>query len=315
MNSIRFISTGKYIPEKVLTNDDLAKIVDTSDEWIVTRTGIKRRHINETLSNGQMAARAAQVALDKSGIDPEELCCLVLATFSPDNFSPATACEVHGLLDLPEHVVAFDVNDACPGYLMGLYVARGILLQNPGRKALVIASEWTSDFTDWTDRSTCVLFGDGAGASVISLDNPTEIYFTGGTRMNLEAIRVQSSPRAGDDFRVIRMQGSEVFRFATGAMRQVIEDLTAQAGISKDDVDHYVCHQANYRIIKHVYEKMDIDPDKFFLDMDEYGNTSAASCAIALAEMDEQGLIERGDKVLMAAFGAGLVWEGMLFEW
>ncbi len=315
MNSIHFISTGKYVPEKVVTNEDLSKIVETDDEWIVSRTGISRRHINEDLTNGQMAAKAAKDALDKSGIDPNELCCLVLATFSPDNFSPATACEVHGILDLPEHVVAFDINDACPGYLMALLVARGLLLQNPGKKALVVASEFCSDFTDWTDRSTCVLFGDGAGASVISLDNPTELYFTGGTRMNLDAIRVNTSPRAGDDFRVIRMQGNEVFRFAVSAMRQAIEDLLEQAGLQKEDVDHYVCHQANFRIIKHVYEKMKIDPKKFFLNMNEYGNTSAASSAIALSELNESGKLKRGDKVLMVAFGAGLVWEGLLFEW
>ncbi len=315
MNSLHFISTGKYIPEKVLTNDDLAKIVDTSDEWISSRTGIKRRHINEELTNGQMAAKAAQEALDNGNIDPNDLCCLIVATFSPDNFSPATACETHAVLGLPEHVVSFDVNDACPGFLVALYVARGILLQNLGKKALVVASEFASDFTDWTDRSTCVLFGDGAGAAVVSLDNPTDIYFTGGTKEGLDAILVQSSPRAGDDFRVIRMKGNEVFRFAVNAMQQTIETLLEQSGLNIDDIDHFVCHQANLRIIKHVYTKMKIDPDKVFIDLDEYGNTSAASTAIAIAEMNEQGLLKRGDKVLMAAFGAGLVWKGILFEW
>ncbi len=315
MKSFHILATGKYIPEKVLTNDDLSKIVQTSDDWIVSRTGIRRRHILEGKTNGQMAAAAAKVALDNSGIDPNDLCCLIVATFSIDTFSPAVACEVHGILDLPEHVLAFDVNDACPGFLMALHVARGLVAQYPGKKALVVASEFCSDFIDWTDRSTCVLFGDGAAAVVLSLEGDSPIYFTGGTKMNLDAITIHSNPRAGEDFHKIRMRGKEVFRFAVWAMQRLIEDLLDQSGLSKDDIDHFVCHQANFRIIKHVYEKMDLDPSKFFLNMDEYGNTSAASTAIALAELNESGKLKRGDKVLMAAFGAGLVWEGILFEW
>lgn len=315
MNSIHFISTGKYVPPKVVTNDDLSKIVDTNHEWIVTRTGIEERRINEELSNSEMAARAGAEALEKSGIDPNDLYCLILATYTPDTFSPASACKTHELLGLPEHVVSFDLNDACPGFLMALHVARGLLLQNPGKKALVIASEWNSDFVDWTDRQTCVLFGDGAGAAVIDLENDSPIYFTGGTKRGYESIQVKSSPRAGADHHVVRMNGKEVFRFAVGAMREAIEDLLAQSGLELDDIDHFICHQANLRILRHVQEKMGIPEEKFFLNVQRYGNTSAASSAMALAEANEKGLLKRGDKVLLVCFGAGLVWEGILLEW
>ena len=315
MDSLHFIATGKYVPPKVVTNDDLSKIVDTNHEWIVSRTGIEERRINEELTNSEMAARAGAEALEKSGVDPNDLYCLILATYTPDTFSPASACKTHELLGLPEHVVSFDLNDACPGFLMALHVARGLLMQNPGKKALVIASEWNSDFTDWTDRQTCVLFGDGAGAAVIDLENDTPIYFTGGTKRGYEAIQVSSTPRAGADHHVVRMNGKEVFRFAVGAMREAIEDLLAQSGLALDDVDHFICHQANLRILRHVQEKMGIPEEKFFLNVQRYGNTSAASSAMALAEANEMGLLKRGDKVLMVCFGAGLVWEGILFEW
>ncbi len=312
---MHFMGTGLYIPPKVVTNDDLSKIVDTSDEWIYPRTGIKRRHINEGLTNSEMAARACKQALENSHVNPDELCCLIMATFSPDTFSPANACTVLHMLDLPEHILSFDINGACAGFLMALTVARGILAQCPGKKALVVASEFCSDFTDWTDRSTCVLFGDGAAAAVISLDNFSPFYFTGGTGKGDEAIQVKASPRAGDDFHVIRMTGSKVFRFAVTVLQQAITELLGRAGLTADDVDHIICHQANFRIIKHVYEKMGIDPAKFYINIEEYGNTSGASSAIALAEMNEKGLLKRGDKIMMICFGAGLVYEGILFEW
>ena len=315
MESLHIIATGKYVPEKVVTNDDLAKIVETDNEWIVSRTGIEERRINETLTNAEMGARAGAIALERSGIDPNDLYCLVFATYTPDTFSPATACKTHELLGLPEHVVSFDLNDACPGFLMGLHVARGLLMQNPGKKALVIASEWNSDFTDWTDRQTCVLFGDGAGAAVVDLESEAPIYFTGGTKRGFEAIQVSTTPRAGADHHVIRMNGKDVFRFAVKAMQDAIEDLLAQSGLALDDIDHFICHQANLRILRHVQGKMGIPEEKFFLNVQRYGNTSAASSAIALAEANEQGRLKRGDKIIFVCFGAGLVWEGILLEW
>lgn len=315
MNALHIISTGKYLPDKVVTNEDLSKIVETNNEWIVSRTGIEERRISEDKNCGEMAAEACKQALANGNIDPNDLCCLILATFSPDTFSPAVSCAVHDILDLPEHVISFDVNGACPGFLVGLLVARGVLLQNPGKKALVVASEWSSDFTDWTDRGTCVLFGDGAGAAVVDLSSDAPIYFTGGTRKGIEAIQVKTSPRAGADHHVIRMDGQAVFKFAVKAMRDAINDLLDQSGLTLDDIDHFICHQANLRIIKYVYEKMGIDPSKFFLNVQKYGNTSAASSAIATAEANEQGILKRGDKIIFVCFGAGLVYEGMLLEW
>lgn len=315
MNSLYFESTGLYIPPKVVSNDDLSQIVQTSDEWIFPRTGIHNRHINEELTNAQMAAKAGQSAMERGGINPDDLCCVIMATFSPDTFSPANACAVHDIMGLPEHVLAFDVNAACPAFLVSLHIARGLLMQHPNKKALVIASEFASDYTDWTDRGTCVLFGDGAGAAVVSLREDGEIYFTGGTRKGIEAIQVSANPKSGDDFRVIRMNGKDVFRFAVTAVPDAIENLLGQSGLALEDIDHFIFHQANMRIIKHVYQKMGIPKEKCYTNIEEYGNTSAASSAIATAEMDAKGILKRGDKVIMVCFGAGLVYEGILLEW
>ena len=314
MGSIRFEGTGCYLPPKILTNDDLAQMVDTSDEWIAARTGIKARHINEGLSNAEMAARACRQALIRSGIDLGDLCCLVLSTSTPDTLLPATACEVHHLLGLPEQVIAFDLNAACPGFLVALTVARGMMLQHPDKKALVVASEFYSDLLDWTDRSTCVLFGDGAGAAVLSLTKG-DFFVTGGTREGAEALYAKASPRDGGDFHVVKMKGQQVFKFAVRALQDAIADLLEQSGMTLGDVDHFVFHQANARIIRHVCDRLCIDLAKVFMNIRDLGNTSSASSAICLAQMDEQGLLRRGESVLMVCFGAGLAWEGLLFEW
>ncbi|MDY2625836.1 MAG: ketoacyl-ACP synthase III [Coriobacteriales bacterium] len=314
MSSIRFEGTGCYLPPKVLTNDDLAQMVDTSDEWIFERTGIKTRRINEGLSNAEMATRACERALCRSGVDPGDLCCLVLSTSTPDTLLPATACEVHHLMGLPEQVIAFDLNAACPGFLVALTVARGMMLQHPDKKALVVASEFYSDLLDWTDRSTCVLFGDGAGAAVLGLVEG-RCFFTGGTREGAEALYAKASPRDGGDYHVVKMKGQQVFRFAVRALQDAIADLLGQSGLALGDIDHFVFHQANARIIKHVCDRLSIDPGKVFMNVRDLGNTSSASSAICLAQMDEQGLLKRGDTVLMVCFGAGLAWEGLLFEW
>jgi 3-oxoacyl-[acyl-carrier-protein] synthase-3 len=314
MSSLCFDATGRYLPDKVVTNDDLAKIVDTSDEWIFSRTGIKTRRINEGMTNAEMAERACAQALVRGGIDTDDLCCLIMATCTPDTLLPATACDVHRLLGLPEHVIAFDVNAACPGFVVALHIARGILLQHPGKKALVVASEYFSDLLDWTDRSTCVLFGDGAAAAVLSLKDG-DMYFTGGTRAGTDALRATASPRYGSGYHIVTMDGRRVFRFAVGALQDAIGDLLDQSGLALGDVDHFIFHQANARIIKHVCEKAGIDAAKVYMNIREYGNTSAASSAICLAEMDEKGLIAPGERVLMVCFGAGLAYEGVLFDW
>ena len=305
-----------YVPPTVVSNNDLSKIVETSDEWIYPRTGIHRRHINkEGLTNAQMAAKAAEQALDNSGANPEDLCCLILATFSPDTFSPANSCAVHDILNLPEHVIAFDVNAACPAFLVAIHVARGIMMQNPGKKALVVASENASSYTDWADRQTCVLFGDGAGAAVLSMREEGQIYFTGGTRKGIEAIQVSANPADSPNHHVIRMAGKDVFRFAVKAIPDAIEDLLEQSGLSLDDIDHFIFHQANMRIIKHVCDKLGIGEDRCYNNIEEYGNTSAASSAIVTAEMNAKGMFKPGEKVIMVCFGAGLVYEGILLEW
>lgn len=315
MNSLCIESTGKYIPPKVLTNDDLSRMVDTSDDWIYPRTGIRHRHINEDLTCSQMAARAVSEALESAGTDPADLCCLILATDTPDTFTPANACTVIAELGLPENVLGFDVSAACPGFTVALNVARGLLMQSPGKKAVVVASENMSSYLDWTDRSTCVLFGDGAGAVVVSLRDDGITYFEGGTREGIEAIQISADPASGPDFRVTRMKGQEVFRFAVRVLPVAINRLLDDAGLALEDIDHFIFHQANMRIIRNVCNKMGIPEEKCYCNIEEYGNTSAASSAIVLAEMDEKGMLERGEKVMMVCFGAGLTYEGVLLEW
>lgn len=313
MSSLHIVKMGRSVPERVVTNDDMSKLVDTSDEWITTRTGIKRRHfLAEDACSTQQAIEAAKAAFQGSGVSPEDICAVVVCTFAPDNFTPAESTEVHGALGLSKDAICFDMNGACAGFIYGLHVAKGLLLQQPGKYALVVASEQLSKVVDFSDRSTCVLFGDGGAAAVVGLSEDGEDWFCGGTQPNAEAIScpAHEGPHPG-----IHMNGQEVFRFACGAIGQSIRSLLEQSGLALKDINHVVCHQANARIIQHVEKHMDAAPGLFFKNVDEYGNTSAASIPLALSEMVDSGYLKRGDKVIMVGFGAGLVRGGMLLEW
>lgn len=311
MDAIQIIATGKAIPKKLVTNDDMSKIVDTSDEWISTRTGIKERHFCDGEKNWELALQAATEAFTKGGIEKEQIGAVVVGTGTPDYFMPSTACILQEKLGLPSDIPAFDINAACSGFIYALRVA-GSLLQDEERPyALVIGSEQLSTRADMTDRTTCVLFGDGAGAVVIKRNPEKKFYGVWGTEGNLEALGCPSHI-IGNPY--IYMDGQTVFRFATQYMAKAVKMVLEKAELTVDDIDYVVCHQANERIIEFVRKQFKAPAEKFFKNIHKYGNTSAASIPIALTEMDEQGMLTAGKKVIIVGFGAGFTWGSMLLE-
>lgn len=316
MSTVEIISTASYLPPTIVSNDDLSKLVDTTDEWITTRTGIKNRRFAEEESNVDMATKAAQKALTQSGINPFDLCCCLVASFTPDNVTPSIACDVHRRLSLPKEVMAFDINAACSGFVYGLKIANALLAQTPNKYLLFICSEKVTNYLDMNDRTTCVLFGDGAAAVVLRNNETSNMYSSFGTIGHETAIICKSRPdKATSSIPYLHMDGKAVFRFAVATIQHTIKDLLEQANLTIDQIDHIVCHQANMRIIAHVYKKMTIPPEKFYMNVQEYGNTSAASIPIALNEMNEKNLLKKGEKILCIGFGAGLTWGGVLITW
>lgn len=311
MDAIQIIATGKAIPKKVVTNDDMSKIVDTSDEWISTRTGIKERHFCDGEKNWELALAAATEALTKGGIEKEQIGAVVVGTGTPDYFMPSMACIIQEKMGLPSDIPAFDINAACSGFIYALRVAGSLLQEEERPYALVIGSEQLSTRADMTDRTTCVLFGDGAGAVVIKRNPEKKFYGVWGTEGNVEALGCPSHI-IGNPY--IYMDGQTVFRFATQYMAKAVKMVLEKAELTVDDIDYVVCHQANERIIEFVRKQFKAPADKFFKNIHKYGNTSAASIPIALTEMDEQGLLSAGKKVIIVGFGAGFTWGSMLLE-
>ncbi len=306
---LRIVGTGRYVPSNVITNDDLSKMVDTNDEWITTRTGIKKRHFMTSEKNQDMAIAAAEMALENSGIAKEDLGVCIVATVRADNFTPSVACMVQKYLELPNEIPCFDINAACSGFMYGIQVARGLLIQSGKKYGLVIGSEGLSKMLDMTDRGSCILFGDGAGAAIIELaDN--KYYSILGTKGHEEAIVCSV-----DDGEHLKMQGSDVFKFAVSTVPKTINQLLDMAGLTADDIDMFICHQANLRIIESVAKKIKQDMSKFYVNLQEYGNTSSASIPIALSEMSEKGMIKPGMKTICVGFGSGLTWGGAYIEW
>ena len=312
MNGIRVLGTGRHIPSRCVTNDDMAQIVETSDQWIQERTGICRRHFcGEGEGNTSNALAAARQAMERSGVGPEEIGVCVAATFTADHGTPSLACELHRLLGFPETTPAFDVNAACTGFLHALEAARCYLAAgDPSAPcALVVGSEVLSRVTDFTDRSTCVLFGDGAGAAVIRLDDSVPQATFLGARGDDQLL---FCPGIGQEKAYVHMDGKAVFRFAVDAFPKSIHAVLDKAGLTLDDIDHVVCHQANARIIDFVIRKLKAPEEKFFKNIQEYGNTSAASIPMALDELVETGAARPGETVLLVGFGGGLTWGGTL---
>lgn len=325
--SVIFEGTGSYAPRRVVTNDDLAKIVDTSDEWIATRSGIRERRIaDETETNSEMATNAARAALADAGVTAADIDLIIVGTCTPDSPLPAVAVHVQRKLGI-KNVPAFDVVAACSGFLYALDVADAMIRSGRYKRALIIGSEKLSAITDWTDRTTCVLFGDGAGAAVIAAHPEmtegvigTGLYADGNA---CELLYVQSGgssrPPSAETVanreHFIRMRGREVFKLAVTAMEDAAIDICERHGVKPSDLKLVIPHQANLRIIESIASRMELTKEQVYINVDRYGNTSAASIPIALDEARRNNRIQSGDLVLLVAFGAGLTWASALIRW
>jgi len=317
------IGCGAYLPERVLSNDDLAKRVDTSDEWIRERTGIHRRHIAaEGEKTSDLAIRAAGNALAAAGISGRDLDAIILATATPDQTFPSTATRVQHAIGM-EHGFAFDIQAVCAGFIYALANANGLILSGMARRVMVIGAETFSRILDWTDRSTCVLFGDGAGAVILeaadSTGTPSDRGVLG-TCLHSDGehnriLYVSGGPSTTQDAGYLVMEGREVFRHAVVKLAEVADEVMAKVGVTSADVDWVVPHQANLRIIESTARKAGIPMEKVVVTVQDHGNTSAASIPLALSTAVEDGRIKPGDLLLMEAIGGGLAWGSTLVRW
>lgn len=322
MVNAKIIGTGKCVPDNIVTNDDLAQLIDTSDDWIVSRTGIKERRISEGQDTSDLATIAAIEALNQANLKSEDVDLIIVATITPDMFTPSTACIVQKNLKA-NRATAFDINAACTGFLYALSVANAMIKSEQYKTALVIGAEVLSKVTNWTDRGTAVLFGDGAGAVVVKAVESggiKSIYTLseGDKGQNLEvgAVDVQNpfvKKELEKKYPYIAMSGGEVFKFATRVIIDALDTILKDANENIEDIKYIVPHQANFRIISYVAKKLDIEIDKFYVNLDKYGNTSGASIPIALSELATK--LNPGDKIILVGFGGGLTYGATLIEW
>jgi 3-oxoacyl-[acyl-carrier-protein] synthase III len=323
--AVGLTGVGAFTPERVVTNTDLEEMVETSDEWIVTRTGIRERRIaapEEAASD--LALPAARQALEQAGVAPEQVDLVIVATATPDMLFPATAAIVADALGA-EQAAAYDLLAGCTGFVYALSQAYGQVASGLSKNALIVGTEVLSRITNWRDRSTCILFGDGAGAALVQPIGDGGIAGfelgadgSGGPDLCVPAggSRLPASPEAlEEELQFIRMNGAEVFRFATRIMVTSAEELLRVCGATVDDVDLYVPHQANKRILDHAVKDLGLDPEKVLMNIDRYGNTSSASIPICLQEAQAEGRLEEGTRVLMSAVGAGLTWGSVYLTW
>ncbi|MEQ8825658.1 MAG: beta-ketoacyl-ACP synthase III [Filomicrobium sp.] len=325
MATIRSVirGVGAYVPAKVVTNEDLARKVDTSDEWIVERTGIRQRHIAEDgETTADLGAAAARKALVRSGIDPTEIDLIIVATATPDRTFPSTAVRIQNMLGITRGA-AFDVQAVCSGFVYGMVCADNFLKAGQSRRAIVIGSETFSRILDWEDRSTCVLFGDGAGAVVLEAQPQVGDRNDRGiiaSRLRSDGrfedlLYVDGGPSSTKTVGHLRMNGREVFRHAVQKISGVIEETLLAAGYAVDEINLFVPHQANKRILDGIARKLDVPPDRIVITLDKHGNTSAASIPLALNHAFEQRKLHEGDLVLLEAMGGGFTWGALLARW
>ncbi|HEX7051324.1 MAG TPA: beta-ketoacyl-ACP synthase III [Longimicrobiales bacterium] len=323
---VQVLSTGRYLPERVLTNEQLERLVDTSDEWIRERTGIRERRIADAdVCAADMGAAAARIALERADIDAEDVDLIVVSTATPDRLLPSTACDVQALLGAT-NAAAFDVSAACSGFLYALTVAEGYLAAGRGETALVVATEKMSAIVDWNDRSTCVLFGDGAGAAVVGRSDGERGILSNVLRSDGTLAELLWRPAGGakrpldvaaleEGEHLVRMAGREVFKAAVRSMTDAAEQALARAGMTGRDIDLLVPHQANIRIIEATARYADIPMENVFVNVDRYGNMSSATLPVALDEALEAGRFGPGANILMVAFGAGFTWASSVMRW
>ncbi len=320
------IGVGSYVPEKVITNKDIEKMVETSEEWIVTRTGIHQRCIaNGDIYASDLATQAALNALNDAGKKPEEIDMIIVATITPDMFTPSVACLVQHAIGA-KNAIAFDINAACSGFIYGINIANQFIKTGNCKNILVIGAETLSKITDWQDRNTCILFGDGAGAVIVStVETPYGILSThvgsDGSLGNvltaplLKVTEEEQAKRRVDNARTIWMDGSEVFKFAVKIMEQATRTVVEDIGLTVQDIDVIIPHQANIRIVDGAAKRLKFNKENIFTNLKKYGNMSAASIPVAVDEAVKSGMLKKDDVVVMVGFGGGLTWGSTVMKW
>lgn len=323
MNKVEIIGTGSYLPDNIITNNDLSKIVDTNDEWIKSRTGIRQRRISSWENTSDMATKAALKALEDAHISADKIDFIILATATPDNFLPSTACVVQKNIKA-FNASCFDISAACSGFIYSMDIATQFIRSGRAETVLIIGAETLSKILNWKDRSTCILFGDGASAAVLrqSKDDKILAIETGsdgslGHSLTCTAVPVNNpyTLKKTDQCKsVVKMDGREIFKFAIKIMEKCIKELLKQSNSSMNDIKCIIPHQANFRIIEAASRRLNIPLDKFYIDLDKYGNTSAASIGIAFDEVRKKGFLKKGDKIVLVGFGGGLTYGGIVVE-
>ncbi|CAM4279813.1 3-oxoacyl-[acyl-carrier-protein] synthase-3 [Paenibacillus endophyticus] len=326
LHPVGIIGTGKYVPERILSNKELEAMVETNDEWIVTRTGIKERRLAAAEeATSDLALHASRAAIAAAGLTAEDIDLIIVATITPDMFFPSTACLLQDKLGAKK-AAAFDLSAACSGFIYGLATGSSMIASGMYKHVLVVGAETLSRITDYTDRNTCILFGDGAGAVVLGAVEEGRGFRSfelgadgsggellkvsgGGSRVPASEASIQSKQH------YIYMAGNDVFKFAVRIMGSVAEEALLKAGIAKEEVDLLVPHQANIRIIQSALNRLNLSEDKAMINLDKYGNMSSASIPVALAEAVEQGRVKEGDRIVLVGFGGGLTWGASVLVW
>ena len=322
----KIVGTGSYLPAKTIDNDFLSTIVETSDEWIMERTGIRSRHIASEETTISMGVAAARAALSMADLDAENIDLILVATLTPDYVMPNAACMIQAELGA-KNALCFDISAACSGFLFGLQTADAYIRSGMCKHALIIGAETLSRTVDWTDRSTCILFGDGAGAAVLSAsdDNSGFIDFVSGSDGSMGSVLELKNRPIINPYRTVNeeekatsymyMNGQEVFKFAVRKVPELVFAITERNNITPDEIDHYILHQANERILQSVSKRLSLPIERFPMNLDKCGNTSAASIPILLDECNRSGLLKKGDSLILSGFGGGLTWGCALLEW
>ncbi len=329
MRGIKFLGIASYVPETVISNDDFTSFIETNDEWITTRTGISTRHYAMNMPTWEMGSKAAEKAIEKSGVSKDEIDLIICTTVTPDTLIPSTACYIQNALSM-NGCMAFDINCACSGFVYAVDMAQKYLASGSVRNVLVVSAEELSKVTDYTDRSSCILFGDGASAVVIGPSDGEFSSFLGADGSGAGYLRATSIHPVPNPFFKLRgiepdtdpsdtgylyQDGKEVYKFAVSMMPYAVEQVLEKAGIGVDSVSKIIPHQANIRIIQTAASKLGVDMDRFYVNIDRYGNTSSASIPIALTEAVENGAVKRGDRIVLVGFGAGLTYGSVCFEY
>ena len=312
----KIAGTGSYLPEKILTNAELEKIVDTTDEWIVQRVGIRRRHIvaDSGDTTYSMAENAARAAINAAKINPNDIDLIIVGTASPDRLFPSVACEIQKRLGITNECPSFDVNAGCSGFIYVMNIADQYIRGGSAKNVLIVGADTLTTITDWTDRSSCILFGDGAGAAVLQ---PSETPGILATHIHADGqyadlLFAENALYSGKSKNYIQMQGNAVFKVAVNKLGDIVDQTLAKAGVDKTEIDWLIPHQANMRIIQAMAKKLDMPMEKVIVTIEDHGNTSAASIPLALDYAVRKNQVKRGDKLLLEAFGAGFAWGSAL---